>query len=127
MLNEIKTVPNHLLGLINSGENVKVEFKECQDTLPKTLFETICAMLNRNGGHIFLGVNDKGNIIGVPQDKIKNLKKDFANLCNNSQKIYPNVYLEIQEYQHKDKIILYIYVYESSDVHRSANKIFDRN
>lgn len=84
-------------------------------------------MLNRNGGHIFLGVNDKGNIIGVPQDKIKNLKKDFANLCNNSQKIYPNVYLEIQEYQHKDKIILYIYVYESSDVHRSANKIFDRN
>lgn len=63
----------------------------------------------------------------MPQDKIKNLKKDFANLCNNSQKIYPNVYLEIQEYQHKDKIILYIYVYESSDVHRSANKIFDRN
>ena len=55
-------------------------------------------MLNRNGGHIFLGVNDKGSIIGVPQDKIKNLKKDFANLCNNSQKIYPNVYLEIQEY-----------------------------
>ncbi len=80
-------------------------------------------MLNRNGGHI----NDKGSIIGVPQAKIKNLKKDFANLCNNSQKIYPNVYLEIQEYQHKDKIILYIYVYESSDVHRSANKIFDRN
>lgn len=63
----------------------------------------------------------------MPQDKIKNLKKDFANLCNNSQKIYSNVYLEIQEYQYKDKIILYIYVYESSDVHRSANKIFDRN
>ena len=127
MLNEIETIPNNLLKLINSGENVKVEFKECQNTLPKTLFETICAMLNRNGGHIFLGVNDKGNIIGIPQDKIKGLKKDFDNLCNNSQKIYPNVYLEIKEYQYQEKIILYIYVYESSDVHRSANKIFDRN
>lgn len=127
MLNEIETIPNNLLKLINSGENVKVEFKECQDTLPKTLFETICAMLNRNGGHIFLGVNDKGNIIGIPQDKIKGLKKDFANLCNNSQKIYPNVYLEIKEYQYQEKIILYIYVYESSDVHRSTSKIFDRN
>lgn len=82
MLNEIKTVPNSLLGLINSGENVKVEFKECQDTLPKTLFETICAMLNRNGGHIFLGVNDKGNIIGSATGQNKKLKE---RLCQSLQ------------------------------------------
>ncbi len=127
MNSTIENIPNNLFELIKSGENVRVEFKESQDTLPKNLFETICAMLNRNGGHIFLGVNDKGKIIGIPQDKINSLKKDFTNLCNNPQKIYPTVYLEIKEYQYQDKIILYIYVYESSDVHRSANKIFDRN
>lgn len=86
MQKTIENIPNNLLELINSGENIKVEFKESQEILPKTLFETICAMLNRNGGHIFLGVNDNGEIIGLPKDKIVSLKKDFANLCNNSQK-----------------------------------------
>lgn len=84
-------------------------------------------MLNRNGGHIFLGVKDNGDIKGVYKDYIKQMKKDFANLCNNPEKIYPTAHLEIKEFLVEDKIILYIYVYESSDVHKSANKFFDRN
>ena len=127
MQNSIEKIPNNLLELISGGESIKVEFKECQDNLPKTLFETICSMLNRNGGHIFLGVKDNGEIIGIQIANIQKLKKDFANLCNNQQKISPSVYLEVKEYLCNNKIILYIYVYESSDVHRSANKIFDRN
>ena len=46
---------------------------------------------------------------------------------HNSEKISPTVHLEIKEYLHETKEILYIYVYESSDVHKTANKIFDRN
>ena len=37
----------------------------CRYRLPRSLFESICGMLNRDGGHIFLGVNDEGKIIGV--------------------------------------------------------------
>ena len=84
-------------------------------------------MLNRSGGHIFLGVNDSGDVLGVDENSLANLKKDFANLCNNPQKIFPTVRLEIKNFIVNDKTILYVYVYESSDVHRSANKIFDRN
>ena len=41
---------------IAGGENITTEFKECRNRLPKTLFETICAFLNRMGGDIFLAL-----------------------------------------------------------------------
>ena len=118
---------SHLLKFISAGESTTVEFKEAKKNLPNNLFETICSMLNRNGGHIFLGINDSGEIIGVYKDYIKEIKKDFVNLCNNPEKLFPTVHLEIKEYIYNNKHILYIYVHESSDVHKTANKIYDRN
>lgn len=123
----IEQIPENLLKLIKDGENSTVEFKTAKKNLPDNLFETICSMLNRNGGHIFLGVQDNGSIIGVYKDYVKDMKKNFANLCNNNEKISPTVHLEVKEYFYDKKEILYIYVYESSDVHKTANKIFDRN
>ena len=123
----IEELPNNLLKLINNGESINVEFKQAKKSLPSTLFETICAMLNRNGGHIFLGVKDNGEIIGVYKDYIKKIKKEFVDLCNNPEKIFPTIHLDIKEYIKNQKNILYIYVHESSDVHKNSNKIFDRN
>ena len=31
----------------------------------------MCSFLNRNGGHLFLGVEDKGGIIGIAEDAIE--------------------------------------------------------
>ena len=45
-------------------------------------------MLNRNGGHIFLGVDDDGKVIGTYKSYIASMKKDFANLCNNPEKYF---------------------------------------
>ena len=95
--------------------------------MPSSLFESVCAMLNRNGGHIFLGLEDDGTTLGVYKDCIKQMKKDFVNQCNNPEKLFPTAHLDIKEYVHEDKYILYIYVYESSDVHKTTNKILDRN
>ncbi len=78
-------------------------------------------------GNIFLGISDNGNIIGIEKEKIDSLKKDFINLCNNSQKIEPTVYLNINEYTMDNKIILHIYVHESSMVHRTNGFVYDRN
>ena len=123
----IEQIPKYLLRIIKDGECSTVEFKATKKNLPNSLFETICSMLNRNGGHIFLGVKGDGKIVGVYKDYVKEIKKNFANLCNNNEKICPTVHLEIKEYLVYKKEILYIYVYESSDVHKTANKIFDRN
>ena len=123
----IEQIPINLLNLINSGESTIVEYKTAKKELPDSLFETVCSMLNRNGGHIFLGVKDDGTITGIYKDYVKQMKRDFANLCNNPEKIYPTAHLEIKEYMFEDKEILYIYVYESSDVHKTSNKVYDRN
>ncbi len=51
--------------LILEGENMNTELKLASQSLPKNLFETVCAFLNTIGGIIILGVNDKREIIGI--------------------------------------------------------------
>lgn len=123
----IENLPNNLIKFIKSGESIIVEYKEAKNNIPSNLFETICSMLNRNGGHIFLGVKDNLEIKGIYKDYIQAMKKSFVDLCNNPEKIFPTVRLDIKEYIYEGKHILYIYVHESSDVHKTANRIFDRN
>ena len=118
----VEKISDNLLSIINTEEGLRVEFKEAKNGLPNNLFETICAMLNRNGGHIFLGVNDKGKITGINSESIKAMKQNFANLCNNPNKIFPTVHLDIKEYLYEEKHLLYIYIHESSDVHKVDNK-----
>lgn len=55
------------------------------------------------------------------------MKRDFSNLCNNPEKINPTIYLKMKEYEINNKVILHVYVPESSNVHRTAGKVFDRN
>ncbi len=116
-----------LTKLIEEGENISTEFKECTNSLPKNIFETVCSFLNRFGGHIFLGVRNDGTVVGVDKDKVKDIKADFISLLNNPQKISPTVYLNIDEMKYKDKTILHAYVPESSQVHNTKGRIFDRN
>ncbi len=57
---------------MNKKEKETTEFKKAEYSLPDSLFKSACAMINRNGGHIFLGLADYGTILGV--DKIQFLK-----------------------------------------------------
>jgi len=41
-----------LLQLIEQGEGINIEFKSFENGISKNLYESICAFLNRNGGHI---------------------------------------------------------------------------
>lgn len=122
-----ESLSESLIKFITMGEGITVEYKEAKHSLPSNLFQTVCAMLNRSGGHIFLGVKDNREIVGVYKDNVKAIKKEFVDLCNNPEKIFPTVHLDINDYMYKDKIILHVYVHESSDVHKTANKIYDRN
>ena len=64
--------------LIEQGEGISVEFKKAENKLPETLFETICAFLNRNGGIVLLGVNDDKTIEGIKADVVGSLVKNLA-------------------------------------------------
>jgi len=64
--------------LIEQGEGISLEFKKTENKLPETLFETICAFLNRNGGIVLLGVNDDKTIEGIKTDVTGSLVKNLG-------------------------------------------------
>lgn len=71
-----------LLEMIQNGENSGVEFKR-DDVRPDVLAREISALLNLAGGHILLGVEDDGPIVGLrrpPQDA----EEWVMNLCRNN-------------------------------------------
>ena len=113
--------------LIAKGEGLKVEFKEAQGGVPKSVYETICAFSNTQGGEILLGVSDDGNIVGIPENKVSQYKKDFSTTINNPDKINPQLYLSMDEVQIDNKVLLYILVPKSSAVHRCKGKIMVRS
>ena len=113
--------------ILKQGEGVSVEFKECKTSLSKDVFYTVCAFLNRSGGELLLGVNDGGKITGIDEKSLCRIKKDFTTAINNPQKITTPFYLTIEDVKISKRNILYIYVPESSQVHRCNGKIYDRN
>jgi len=117
----------NLKELISNGESITVEFKESKKKLNKDLYESVCALLNRHGGHIILGVKDNGDILGVDKESVGQLKKDFVTSINNLQTLNPIFYLNIDDFEVDGKTILYINIPESSQVHRCKGKIYDRN
>lgn len=123
----MQQIPRELLELIHGGENLTVEFKKSRTEVTKDVYETVCAFSNRDGGHIFLGVKDNGEIIGIEEDKIDKVKKEFVTSINNENKMYPPLYLTPVEYEADGRHILYVRVPVSHDVCRCNGRIYDRN
>ena len=113
--------------IILQGEGLTVEFKKARSKLPTNLFETVCAFLNKSGGEIILGVDDNKNIDGINKNTVEQLAKEIANLSNNPQKLFPSFLLEPHVVDYKNKKLIYIFIPISSQVHKTANKIYDRS
>ncbi|HZX47822.1 MAG TPA: RNA-binding domain-containing protein [Nitrospirota bacterium] len=113
--------------LLRQRENIHLEFKEAKAELPETLFETICAMLNRDGGDILLGVADNGVVKGVDPSKVEILKANLVNLSNNAQKLDPPFILFPLVHEIDGKTIIHIQVPASSQVHKTGNTVYDRS
>jgi ATP-dependent DNA helicase RecG len=112
---------------IQMGEGTTCEFKTCRNAIPKDLYTSICAFLNRSGGIILLGLSDDGEIRGIDPENISQIKKNFTTTVNNQQKINPPVYLSLDEIEIDNKKLLLTIVPESKNVHRCNGRIFDRN
>ena len=112
--------------LLKEGEGLTVEFKECTHGLNDSVFETVCSFSNRYGGYLLLGVRDDGEVVGVNPASVNGIKKNFANILNNPQKISPTLYLSLEEIEYEGKILLYVFVPLSSQVEMCNRRIFDR-
>lgn len=113
--------------LLDGGESITVEFKESKTDLNKDVFESVCGMLNRLGGHLLLGVKDNGEVVGVEPSCVDKIKKNFVTSINNPDKISPTFYTNIEQFEIDGKIVLYALIPTTPDVHRLSGRIFDRN
>ncbi len=116
-----------LKNIINQGEGIQIEFKSSQFQLSRDVFESICAFLNRSGGHLILGVTNDGTVEGVFNDSADQIITDLVTNCNNPQKLNPTFYLSPVAVEIESKKVIYVFVPESSQVHSTVGRIFDRN
>ena len=77
-----------LLGHMNLGETSTIEFKSAKGGLPKSLWESISAFANTNGGYVVLGVEETNGRFELGSLKnSRSLVSDFWNQHNNPQKL----------------------------------------
>lgn len=113
--------------LIDQGEGVNVEFKTSSIALNKDAFDSICGFLNRSGGHLILGVQDDGTVNGVQADKVQGIIDGLVANANNPQKLSPPYYVSPEVLDMNGKKVIVVYVPESSQVHATKGRIYDRN
>ena len=78
-------------GTITMRETRILEFKE---TITNTFLKTVSAFSNYNGGMILFGVDNDGNVKGLPD--VKQACLDIENKINDSISPQPNYMLELQ-------------------------------
>jgi ATP-dependent DNA helicase RecG len=114
--------------LLKGREKRTLEYKRAWNEVPKNMFDTVCAFLNRDGGVIVLGVEDNGQIKkGVDPEAVHQMCKDISNLSNNPQKLSPTFLLQPEEVDVDGKKVIVVFVPSSSQVHKSAGSIYDRS
>ncbi|HOV83680.1 MAG TPA: putative DNA binding domain-containing protein [Paludibacteraceae bacterium] len=74
-------------------ENHNIEFKK---SWHDEYLKTVAAFANTDGGIIYIGCNDKGEVIGLEKSEIKKLLEDLPNKIRNKLGITPFVREEIQ-------------------------------
>lgn len=118
---ETVTEEEELLSLIRSGENKNVEFKQTLSKNIKTkqkdkvmedmVLKTICGFMNTDGGTLFVGVMDSGELYGIDKDvypnhdeylkHVRNILKDNIGLG-----FLPLIDYEIKKLQGKDILVV---------------------
>jgi len=110
--------------LLRQKENIRLEFKEAKNTLPANMFESICAMLNRDGGDILLGVADTGTVVGIDPAALETMINNIVTLSNNAQKLDPPFILFPIKQQLNGKFILHLQIPSSSQLHKTDRSCF---
>jgi ATP-dependent DNA helicase RecG len=117
-----------LLELVKQGENTQVEFKASSIALNSDAFDSVCGFLNRSGCHLILGINDSDNsIVGVQENKAQHIVDNIVTSANNPERLNPPYYLSPEIIETGGKKVIVVYIPESSQVHATKGKIFDRN
>ncbi|MEG0016405.1 MAG: putative DNA binding domain-containing protein [Gordonibacter sp.] len=113
---------NHL----RDGEGLTVEFKRCGNQPEKDTFETICSFANRQGGVIFLGVEDDGQVTGVLEHAVSDIERNIVNIVSNPDCFNVAPTFEFEEISYEEKTVLRVWIPMGPTVYRYKGRIYDR-
>ncbi|PCJ20673.1 MAG: ATP-dependent DNA helicase [Candidatus Cloacimonadota bacterium] len=108
-----------ILKRISLGEDSYTQFKVNLTNLDK-LSEELVAFSNSRGGVLFIGVDDKSNIIGLLDDDIRRLNQLIGNVVNTH--ITPSIYPLVKVEEIEEKKILILEVDEGTNKPYATNK-----
>ncbi len=119
-------LPEDLQQLLESGTGVTVVCREVDAELPEDVYETICALADRDGGHLFLGVRDDGQVAGISADRVERFRRQIETDVRDEEKMHPGMDLHPVCYDADGKRILSIRVPPSDDVSYWMGSAWDR-
>jgi predicted HTH transcriptional regulator len=120
------TSPTGIIQLISGGESKWVEFKS---KLPPDdiVSKHIVAFANTEGGIIIFGVGDKGTVLGIPENNVKDSVEQLSNL---TASLLPSP-TEIGTVIHKGRTLIYYVVPPAPDEYKplmtSKGEIYTRH
>lgn len=112
--------------IIEQGEGLNIEFKSCTNKIGSSVYDTVCSFLNHTGGHIFIGVDDNGDILGVDDKSVDGMIRNFINIISSPDLFFPKAFIIPEVLTIDDKKIIYLYVEEGAVVYRYKKFFFDR-
>ena len=111
---------------LKSGEGISIEFKRCGTQPEADFFETVCSFANRQGGNIFLGVEDDGTVSGVLRNATKDIKRNIANVLNNPKTFNPAPLVEMEDVDYEGKTVVRVWVPMGPAVYSFKGVVYDR-
>lgn len=104
-----------LLAKLEDIEWEDLEFKTAENSLPKSIWETVSAFSNTAGGWIFLGISENKSefIISGVRGAAK-IEQDFINTLNSKEKFNTVIHPKIKKYKINSKTVLGFYIPLSS-------------
>ena len=118
--------PQELRAVLAQGEDASVEFKRCGAQPERDTFETVCSFANRQGGTIFLGVNDDGTIEGVNPKLVREIERNIVNVISNPNSFNATPATEFERIQTDDGLVLKLWVPVGPSVYRYKGEVYDR-
>lgn len=112
--------------ILAEGESASAEFKRCSDLPGRDTFETICSFANRNGGNIFLGVDDDGTVRGVAAGRELEIQRNVINVVHNPTLFNQPAVFDFEQIVYGGKTVLRIWVAPTQGVFRYKGEVFDR-
>lgn len=118
--------PEELKSHLASGEGVSREFKRCGIMPGNDTFETICSFANRQGGNIFLGVEDDGKICGIDEKRIADIERNIVSKINDPNLFKPSPVIEPERVSCGEGLVLRVWVSAGPAVYSWKGTIYDR-